>query len=46
MTTDIELLRRANDLNRKANAVAATILDELIHLRDIAPTRCGRCFLP
>lgn len=37
MTTDLELLRRANELNRKANAVAETILDELIHLRDIDP---------
>lgn len=37
MTTDLELLRRANELNRKANAVAETILSELLHLRENDP---------
>lgn len=32
-----ELIRRSNELNRKANAVAATILAELLNLREEDP---------
>ena len=37
MPTSLELISRANDLNRKANAVAETILSELLHFRENNP---------
>lgn len=37
MTHNQELIRRANALNRKANAVAATILAQLLNVRDKNP---------